>query len=109
MSNVIGAVKLRNAIKRIAPELTIQLKNVRVNGAHFGCEGFVSDLASDRHVYVSTDHNHHTNSTGFFRRAASTSDYRGFENHFAKLDAEVLAQGVVRLVRGEVIPTKFSL
>jgi hypothetical protein len=90
------ALKLKNQILAIDPVLTVTLKNVLVNGVKFGCSGFITDPRTGRHVYVNTDHNHHTNTNAYYRTARDTKDYTGGMNHFANYD--YLAQAAVQLL-----------
>lgn len=94
------ATKLKNQIKAIDPTLEVALKNVTVNGAKFGCSGFITDPGTGRVVYVNTDHNHHINTTAYYRTARDTKDYRGGMNHTATYDA--LATAAVNLLKSEV-------
>lgn len=80
------ATKLKNQIAAIDPVLIINLRNVSVNGVKFGCSGFITDPRTGRHVYVNTDHNHHTNTRAFYRTAKDTRDYTGGMNHFARYE-----------------------
>lgn len=79
----LNAVKLRNQLLAIRPTLKVELKNVRINGVLQGCSGFVTDPATGRVVYVSTDRNHGTISTALVRTAKHTKDYTGGCNQFA--------------------------
>lgn len=93
----LASVKLRNALLALRPDLVVSLRNVRVNGALFGCSGFVTDPATGRIVYVNTDHNHGTRfNDALYRTAQSASDYTGGQNHFSTY-AELPAK-VVRLL-----------
>jgi len=90
----LNAVKLRNELNALRSGLTIELKNVRINGVLQGCTGFVTDDATGNIIYVSTDRNHGTVSTALYRTAAHTRDYTGGHNNFAlfeNLAAEVVA------------------
>ena len=82
----LNAVKLRNQLHAIRPTLVVELKNVRVNGILQGCSGFVTDPATGRVVYVSTDRNHGTVSTALVRTALHNRDYVGGRNQFAQWD-----------------------
>lgn len=98
--NALAAIKLRNQLLALRPDLVVSLRNVRVNGALFGCSGFVTDPATGRIVYVNTDHNHGTRlNNAYYRTAESTSDYTGGQNHFATY-AELPAK-VLRLLDGK--------
>lgn len=92
----LAAIKLRNQILALNPNAVVALKNVRVNGALFGCTGFVSTPDGSRHVYVSTDHNHGTNRKAMYRTAKHIKDYTGGSNRFAEYDN--VAQAVVGLL-----------
>lgn len=90
------ATKLKNQILAIDSVLIVTLRNVTVNGAKFGCSGFITDPRTGKHVYVNTDHNHHTNTRAFYRTARDTKDYTGGQNHFASY--EDVAQAAVNLL-----------
>jgi len=93
------ATKLKNQILAIDSTLAVKLRNVTVNGAKFGCTGFVTDMQSGRVVYVNTDHNHHINTQALYRTARDSKDYTGGPNNFASYDE--LAAAVVALVTKE--------
>lgn len=93
----LAATKLRNQITAIDPVLIVSLKNVRVNGALFGCSGFITDPRTGKHVYVNTDHNHHMNTRALFRTAKDTKDYTGGHNNFATYD--LVAESAVYLLK----------
>lgn len=91
------AVKLKNEIKKLNPTLTLDIKNVSVNGLKMGCSGFITDPATNRTVYVCTDNNHNPAQTsGYYRVARNNRDYTGGMNHFAVYDK--LAQAIVSLL-----------
>lgn len=91
------AVKLKNQILAIDPALIVTLRNVSVNSVKFGCSGFITDPRTGKHVYVNTDHNHHTNTRAYYRTAKDTKDYTGGLNHFAAY--EDLAEAAVVLLK----------
>lgn len=94
--STLASTKLRNQLLAIDPTLTVALRNVRVNGALFGCSGFVTG-ANGRVVYVSTDHNHGTRvNQPLYRTARDTRDYTGGVNRVSTYDA--LASDVVALI-----------
>lgn len=95
-TGALGAVKLRNQIHAIDPKLTVDLKNIRVNGAPQGCSGFVSD-GHGHYVYVSADRNHGTNTDALCRTASGPKDYSGGRNHITSYDE--LAQAAVDLLK----------
>lgn len=90
--------KLRNDLHKLNPNLKVEIKPVRVNGAVFGCSGFVTNPANGVIVYVSTDHNHGTMyNKALYRTAKSTRDYTGGQNRTCTYAD--LAQNVVNLLR----------
>jgi hypothetical protein len=91
------ATKLKNQILAIDSTLEVKLRNIAVNGAKFGCSGFITDTRTGRHVYVNTDHNHHMNRDAYYRTARDTADYRGGMNHTASYDE--LASAAVALLK----------
>lgn len=93
----LASTKLRNQILALNPEAVVTLKNVRVNGALFGCNGFVSTPDGSKHVYVCTDHNHGLSyDKALYRTAKHTKDYTGGSNNFSKYAS--LAESVVDLL-----------
>lgn len=90
------AIKLKNQILAIDPNLDVKLKNVTVNGVKFGCSGFITDGAG-KVVYVDTDHNHHTVTKALYRSAKDTKDYTGGPNNFVSYDG--LAEAAVKLLK----------
>ena len=94
----LAAVALRNRLLAIDASLVVKLKNVRVNGALFGCSGCVTDPRTGRVVYVNTDHNHGTRwDNALYRRAKDDRDFTGGTNHTASYAD--LPQQVVALLR----------
>lgn len=96
------SVKLRNALRRIDPELDVKLRNVRINNTLHGTSGFVTDPRTGHIVYVNADRNHGTARTSYLRVAHSVTDYTGGRNHFSTFVADELAQAVVDLLAASV-------
>lgn len=97
--------KLRNDLRKLDPNLKVEVKPVKVNAAVFGCSGFVTNPANGAIVYVSTDHNHGTMyDKALYRTAKSTRDYTGGRNNTCSYAD--LAQNVVRLLRNGIPPSQ---
>lgn len=95
----LAAIKLRNRLLALCPDLVVSLRNVRVNGALFGCSGFVTDPKTGRIVYVCTDHNHGISyNKALYRTARHDKDFTGGHNHFASYDE--LPVKVIQLLEG---------
>lgn len=95
---VYKSVLLKNNILKIDPTLVVELKNVKVNGAPFGCTGFITNPQNEKIVYVSTDHNHGLRmNNALYRTAQHTKDYTGGHNNFSSYDD--LAQNIVKLIK----------
>jgi hypothetical protein len=92
----LGMTKLKNALVKIDPALTVALKNERVNGQLQGCSGFVTNPSTGNIVYVSTDCNHGTSRGALYRTATTTRDFSGGANRFAAYDE--LPRAVVELL-----------
>lgn len=90
---MVSMTKVKNRLKRDHPDVTPHLRNSRVNGVLMGCTGFLT--WNGRTVYISTDHNHWTNTTALYR---DTSDYTGGTNHFCAFDD--IVDSAVRLLKG---------
>lgn len=92
--STLASVKLRNQLLALDPGLTVRLRNIRVNGALFGCSGFITG-GNGRIVYVSTDINHGINADRpLYRTARDTRDFTGGSNRFstnASLAADIVA------------------
>lgn len=102
------STKLKNQLLALRPNLTVQLKNVNVNGVKMGCTGFITDPDTERIVYVCTDNNHNPQATNvYYRVARSTKDYTGGRNQFAHHDD--LAQSVVSLLESSQFDRELSL
>lgn len=82
IKGIVSMTKVKNQLKQHFPELVTTLHNERVNGQLFGCSGFITDPATDRTVYISTDINHGTNRQAMYRTAKDTKDYTGGSNNF---------------------------
>ena len=96
----LAAVRLRNQLRALRPDLEISLRDVRVNRVLFGCSGFVTDPKTGRIVYVNTDHNHGTRfNNAYYRIAESTKDYTGGPNHFSTYAD--LPEKVIRMLEGK--------
>ena len=80
MTGTLAMTKLKNQLVAIDPDLTVELRNVRVNGQLRGCSGFVTNPVTGDIAYVNTE-----TSTGsaLYRTAESTRDFRGGRNQFA--------------------------
>lgn len=95
MAKAISATKFRNAVRRIDPEVTCKVKNIRINGELRGYSGFITK--DDRVVYV----NHEVDpwssrDEGYYRVAKNDKDYRGGRNRFAQGD--IMAERAVELI-----------
>lgn len=95
--DTLASTKLRNQLLALDPTLTVELKNVRVNGVLFGCTGFVTG-ANGRIVWICSDHNHGTRvNRPYYRIARHSRDYTGEHNRFSTNNT--LATDVVALIR----------
>jgi hypothetical protein len=94
--DIIGAVKLKNAIKKLDPTLTLEIKNQRINGRLDRAYGFVTDPATQRCVYISTEQGYIKDA--MYRNAKNNKDYTGGTNQWCKYDVDTLAHNVVDLV-----------
>lgn len=92
------ALKLKRELLALNAGLTVQLKNVAVNGEKMGCSGFVTDPGTGRIIYINTDHNHGTSRQALFRVARHEKDFSGGRNHFAKHTD--LAEEALQLLNG---------
>lgn len=100
--------KLKNQLLALNPLLTVQLKNVSVNGTKMGCTGFVTDPDTSRIVYICTDNNHNpAQTTGYYRVARSTKDYTGGRNQFAGYTD--LAASVVTLLTSSTFERELAM
>ena len=93
-----SAVKTKNKILAIDDTLIVELRNVKINGALFGCSGFITDPKTSKVVYINTDHNHHTVREALYRTAKDNKDYTGGQNNFASFD-DIAAKAVQLLKR----------
>lgn len=101
------ALKLRNQILAINTGLTVQLKNIAINGTKMGCSGFITDPGTNKAVYINTDHNHGTShNEAYFRVAQNTRDYRGGINHFSSYDE--LAEAAVSLLKSQTFDRELA-
>lgn len=85
LSGTVSMTKIKNELKRDHPELVPMISNIRINGQLQGCSGFITDPATEKHVYISTEVNHGTTREAMFREAKTTRDYTGGRNHFCGL------------------------
>lgn len=94
-ANPVGTIsmtKLKNRLKKDAPELEIlTFSNQRVNSVLEGASGFVRNPDNDQHVYISSTYGR--DGEILVRRAKGPKDYTGERNHFTDLD------GLVDVVR----------
>lgn len=98
IKGTMSMTQLKNRLVKIDPDLKIELRNVRINGQLQGCSGFVTNPATGKIAYVSTDANHgHSIDNALYRSAEHTRDYRGGLNKFASYDE--LPRAVVELLR----------
>lgn len=82
LPGVTSMTKVKNQLKTHHPDIIPKLSNVRVNGQMQGCSGFLTDPATGRVVYLSTDVNHGTVTEALYRIAAHDRDFSGGTNHF---------------------------
>lgn len=102
MYNAISSVKLRNRLRKVNPDLEIELKNVRINGVLHGASGFVTHPVTKKVVYVSTDVNHGISSDKvLYRNAKHTKDFRGMRNRYTAYDADIVAEDIVELLEND--------
>lgn len=85
-SGVVSMTKVKNAIRKIRPDVIIDLRNARINGKLQGCSGFITDPATGATVYLSTDRSHGLNRTAYYRTARDNRDYTGGRNHTCPMD-----------------------
>lgn len=98
IKGTMSMTQLKNRLAKIDPELKIELRNVRINGQLQGCSGFVTNPATGKIAYVSTDCNHGRSlNDSYYRTAESTRDFRGGLNKFASYDE--LPRAVVELLK----------
>lgn len=84
-TGTISMTKLKNRLKKEAPELEIlTFSNERVNGILEGASGFVRNPASGQHVYIASAYGR--DGEILVRRAKGPKDYTGERNHFTTLD-----------------------
>lgn len=96
LSGVISMTKVKNQLKAHHPEIVPKLSNVRINGQLQGCSGFLTDPATGRVVYISTDVNHGTSTEALYRSAAHDRDFTGGRNHFCE-PGEIVAHALMLL------------
>lgn len=97
LGGIVSMTKIKNEIARSAPTLTPKISNIRVNGQLQGCSGFITDPATGRVVYISTDVNHQTVRQALFRTARNDRDFTGGTNRWCALDAAEIIESVVEL------------
>ena len=94
---LILSTKLKNALKKRADELSMELefnlKNIIINGEKRGCSGFVKNLNNGSIVYVTTEEPCLSTLHYMYRHADSFQDYRGYRNRWADT-LPALVQGV---------------
>lgn len=87
LQHPLSATKLRNALRRVRPDLVIQLKNIRINGRLDGCSGFITDPDTNKIVYTRVDCSgdpfRPLRTAALYRTAAHDRDYTGGRNNFA--------------------------
>jgi hypothetical protein len=84
LGGTLAMTKLKNMILQVDPDLKVELKNIRINGQLQGCSGFVTNPATQKIAYVSTDTNHGTSrNNALLRSAKHTRDYTGGQNRFS--------------------------
>ena len=96
LHGTVSMTKLRNALRKINPDLVIDLSNNRINGQLQGCSGFITNPDTDKIAYVNADASRGRGHEALYRTAASPRDYAGGLNHFT--DNAALPQALVDLV-----------
>lgn len=89
---VIGSVAARNAITReVSPDipLTIDLRNIRINGTLRGCSGFIRNDNTGAIIYLTTEESCYgpLQNKVMYRTAVSMTDYTGGRNQWANASA----------------------
>lgn len=98
MKNIILSVKLKNAIKKSAPNMNLDfhLKNIIINGDKRGCSGFITNHENNSVVYVTTEPI--MNLGYMYRYADNTNDFTGYHNRWAKTQDE-LVSNIIELLK----------
>lgn len=93
LKGTVSMTKVKNALRKVDPNLRTELKNIRINGQLQGCSGFIVDDDAQRVVYINTEGLVGFSGKVLYRIAASTTDYAGGRNRYtsaADLIADVL-------------------
>lgn len=99
---MILSTKLKNSIVKANPngDYEIRLKNIIINGAKRGCSGFIVNRENNTIVYVTTEPC--MNLGYMYRYADSTSDYRGYHNHWSRTYEGFVTDVIGALKRGNI-------
>lgn len=101
MTKPLAMTKLRNQLTTLNADLTIELRNIRINGDLRGCSGFITDPDSGAVVYVSTEPVFGQVRQFLYRTAKSNRDYSGGRNRYATPDE--LPRAVIDLLKTGVL------
>jgi hypothetical protein len=83
---VILSTKLKNEIKKHAPNAAFKLQDMSINGEKRGCNGFVT--LDGVTVYVNTENPHIAGLGLMCRYAKNDTDYKGGRNIFTKSSSD---------------------
>ncbi len=91
----LNTTQLKKELKKLDETLTIELKNIRINGELRGTNGFISNNSGNI-VYVNTESIREDNP--LYRNAKHAKDYTGGRNRFT--DFISLPYKIVALLEG---------
>ena len=83
---IILSTKLKNAISAFSGgmDLKFSLRNISINGAKRGCEGFIRNNVNGSVIYVTTEKPCLSNLNFMYRYVDNEKDYTGYRNRWAK-------------------------
>ena len=99
---MILAKKVENAVRKsFTAEVTVNLRNIRINGSTRGCSGFFVNPENNACVYVNTEASSYPALSLLYRYADDTKDFVGYRNRYAK-DLDDLVQEISKMLKTPV-------
>lgn len=102
---LITSRKLKGRLRKLNPDLTFDVKDIKINGQTRGCSGFVTNPKNGNIVYVNTEQSMYDPRTLkdriLYRRAKHGKDYTGERNQWSN-DKDI-QRDIVNLLEKEFI------
>lgn len=100
LPGALSMTKVKNAFKKVQPDLALHISNVRINGQLRGCSGFVENRDTGRIVYFRAEQGTYLGSY-LIRNAAHVKDYNGGRNRQCPQSLNNLVDAITKLLESK--------